>query len=69
MKSEYVNLNNHLVEILHNPNMSKRSYMIRFKTSYERYEMILSRDDLGNLANLSYDFLEETNNESHVELY
>jgi hypothetical protein len=69
MKSEYVNLNNHLAEILHNPNMSKRSYMIRFKTSYERYEMILSRDDLGNLANLIYDFLEETNDESDIELY
>jgi len=43
--------------------------MIRFKTSYERYEMILSRDDLGNLANLIYDFLEETNDESDIELY
>ena len=43
--------------------------MLRFKTSYERYEMILSRDDLGNLANLIYDFLEETNDEQDVELY
>jgi hypothetical protein len=69
MKSEYANLNNHLAEILYNPNISKKSYMIRFKTSYERYEMILSRDDLGNLANLIYDFLEETNDEQDVELY
>jgi len=69
MKSEYVDLSNHLAEILYNPNMSKKSYMIRFKTSYERYEMILSRDDLGNLANLIYDFLEETNDEQDVELY
>lgn len=69
MKSEYVNLSNHLAEILYNPNISKKSYMIRFKTSYERYEMILSRDDMNTLANLIYDFVEENNDEQDVELY
>lgn len=59
MKSEYANLHDHFVEMLHNPNISNKCYMIR-ATNYsgERYEMVINKEDLGKLANLINNFLE-----------
>jgi hypothetical protein len=60
MKSDYANLTDDFVEILHNPNISKNSFLVRLKNySNERYEMMVSKDDLGKLANLINNFLEQ----------
>ena len=70
MKSEYLNLTIDLVELLHNPNLSKRNYMLRIKNDlYQKYETTLRRDELKSLADFIYDFLEDTNEQPHVELY
>lgn len=60
MKSDYVNLHDDFVEILHNPNITNKCYMIRI-TNYcgERYEMVINKEDLGKLANLISNFLEK----------
>ncbi len=62
MKSEYANLHDDLVEILHNPNVTNKCYMIRI-TNYggERYETMINKEDLWKLANLINNFLEENN--------
>jgi hypothetical protein len=59
MKSEYVNLHDDFVEILHNPNVTNKCYMIRI-TNYsgERYETMINKEDLGKLANLINNFVE-----------
>lgn len=59
MRSDYANLHEHFVEVLHNPHISNKCYMIRL-TGYtqERYEMMLSKDDLKGLADLLNKFLE-----------
>lgn len=64
MKSNYANLHDHFVEVLHNPNISNKCYLIRL-TGYtqERYEMMLNREDLRGMADLLNKFLEVDNNE------
>lgn len=59
MKSEFANLHDHFVEILHNPNVTNKCFLIRL-TGYtqERYEMMLNRDDLKELTDLFHKFLE-----------
>lgn len=59
MKSDYVNLHDDFIEILHNPNISNKCYMVRLMNySNERYEMMVSKDDLKGLADLINKFLE-----------
>lgn len=59
MKSDYVNLHDDFVEILHNPHLSNRCYMIRLTNySNERYSMMINKEDLKGLADLLNKFLE-----------
>jgi hypothetical protein len=70
MKSEYLNLTIDLVELLHNPNLSKRNYMLRIKNDiYQKYETVLKRDELKDLADFIYKFLYETNDNNYLELF
>jgi hypothetical protein len=70
MKSEYLNLTIDFVELLYNPNLSRRNYMLRIKNDiYQKYETVLRKDELKAIADLIYDFLEDTNNEPHIELW
>lgn len=70
MKSEYLNLTIDLVELLHNPNLSKRNYMLRIKNDiYQKYETVLKRDELKDLADFIYDFLDETDDNNYLELF
>lgn len=59
MDSDYLNLPDDFVEILHNPNISNKCFMIRL-TGYaqERYEMILSRDNMMALADFLNKYLD-----------
>ena len=72
MKSEFLNLPDDYVELLHNPNLSNRSYMFRImamQSGHYKYETVLKKNDLKKLADFIYDFLEDTNDEPDVELY
>jgi hypothetical protein len=70
MKSEYLNLTIDLVELLYNPNLSKRNYMLRIKNDvYQKYETVLKRDELKDLADFIYKFLYETNDNNYLELF
>lgn len=59
MNSDYLNLPDDFVEILHNPNIKNKSYLIRL-TNYgnERYYLTLSRDNMVVLADFIYKYLE-----------
>jgi hypothetical protein len=62
MRKDYANLEDGLIEILHNPNITNNCYLIRLMNySNERYEMRLSGDDLKGLADFIYRYLEKTN--------
>jgi len=70
MKSEYLNLTIDLVELLYNPNLSKRNYMLRIKNDvYQKYETVLKRDELKVLADFINEFLDDTNGNNYVELF
>jgi len=70
MKSEYLNLTIDLVELLYNPNLSKRNYMLRIKNDiYQKYETVLRRDELKVLADFINEFLDDTNGNNYVELF
>lgn len=70
MKSEYLNLTIDLVELLYNPNLSKRNYMLRIKNDiYQKYETVLRRDELKMLADFINEFLDDTNGNNYVELF
>ena len=70
MKSEYLNLTIELVELLYNPNLSKRNYMLRIKNDiYQKYETVLRRDELKALADFINEFLDDTNGNNYVELF
>lgn len=59
MKSEFANLHDHFVEVLHNPNVTNKCFLIRLNGyTQERYEMMLNRDDLKELTDLFHKFLE-----------
>lgn len=60
MKSDFANLHDDFVEILHNPHLKNKCYMVRL-TNYanERYTMTVNKEDLGKLANLINNFLEQ----------
>jgi hypothetical protein len=58
MKSQYADLHDDFVEILHNPNINNKCYMIRLiNYDGERYTMAINKEDLGKLANLINNFL------------
>ena len=60
MREEYANLDDGLIEILHNPNITNNCYLIRLMNySNERTEMMVNRDDMGRLAELFNRILEE----------
>jgi len=62
MRSDYINLHDDFVEILHNPHLSNKCYMVRLTNySSERYYMMVNKEDLGKLANLINNFLEQEN--------
>jgi len=70
MKSEYLNLTIDLVELLYNPNLSKRNYMLRIKNDiYQKYETVLRRDELKELADFINEFLDDTDGNDYVELF
>ena len=70
MKSEYLNLTIDLVELLYNPNLSKRNYMLRIKNDiYQKYETVLRRDELKVLADFINEFLDDTDGKDYVELF
>lgn len=70
MKSEYLNLTIDLVELLYNPNLSKRNYMLRIKNDiYQKYETVLRRDELKVLADFINEFLDDTDGNDYVELF
>jgi hypothetical protein len=70
MKSEYLNLTIDLAELLYNPNLSKRNYMLRIKNDlYQKYETTLTRDELKDLADFIYNFLDDTDEKNYVELF
>jgi hypothetical protein len=70
MKSEYLNLTIDLVELLYNPNLSKRNYMLRIKNDiYQKYETVLKREELQALADFINEFLDDTNGNNYVELF
>lgn len=60
MKSKSVILYDDVVEMLYNPSVSNKCYMIR-TTNYsgEKYTMTINKEDLGKLANLINNFLEQ----------
>ena len=60
MKSKSVTLYDDVVEMLYNPSVSNKCYMIR-TTNYsgEKYTMTLNKEDLGKLANLINNFLDQ----------
>ena len=60
MKSKSVTLHDDVVEMLYNASVSNKCYMIR-TTNYsgERYTMTINKEDLGKLANLINNFLEQ----------
>lgn len=62
MKSDYANLHDDFIEIIHNPSLTNRCYLLRL-TNYanERYSMMVNKEDLGKLANLINKFLEQQN--------
>ena len=44
--------------------------MLRIKNDiYQKYETVLRKDELKALADFIYDFLEDTKDEPHVELF
>ena len=59
MELQRLDLNDDLVELIHNPNLAYRSYLLRF-TNYcnEKYEMRTSREDMVRLADFIYKYLE-----------
>jgi hypothetical protein len=60
MKSDYANLTDDLVEVLHNPNISKNCFLVRLKNIHgERYEMMISKDDMVRLTYLFGKFVEQ----------
>ena len=70
MKSEYLNLTIDLVELLHNPHLSKRNYMFRIKNDiYQKYETVLKREELQALADFINEFLDDTDGKDYVELF
>jgi len=70
MKSEYLNLTIDLVELLYNPNLSKRNYMLRIKNDiYQKYETVLKREELQALADFINEFLDDTDGNDYVELF
>jgi hypothetical protein len=70
MKSEYLNLTIDLVELLYNPNLSKRNYMLRIKNDiYQKYETVLKREELQALADFINEFLDDTDGKDYVELF
>ena len=53
MRKDYANLDDGLIEILHNPNITNNCYLIRLMNySNERMEMMVNREDMGELAEL-----------------
>jgi len=70
MKSEYLNLTIDLVELLYNPNLSKRNYMLRIKNDiYQKHETVLKREELQALADFINEFLDDTDGKDYVELF
>lgn len=58
MKSKILALNDDIVEIIHNPILSNKSFMIRLTNySNEKYEMTLNKDNIEGLAEFINDFL------------
>lgn len=59
MKSNYINFPDDLIELLHNPNIKNKCYMLRVNNySNEKYEMTLSKENLKELADFINRFLE-----------
>ena len=53
MRKDYANLEDGLIEIIHNPNITNNCYLIRLMNySNERMEMMVNREDMGELAEL-----------------
>ena len=61
MRKNYVDLEDGLIEILHNPNITNNCYLIRLMNySNERMEMMINREDMEGLAELFNRVLENT---------
>jgi len=61
MRKDYANLEDGLIEILHNPNITNNCYLIRLMNySNERMEMMINREDMEGLAELFNRVLENT---------
>lgn len=59
MKSEYLNLPDDFIEILHNPSIKNKSYLIRLTNfGNERYYLTLNRDNMMVLAEFILKYLE-----------
>jgi hypothetical protein len=53
MRKDYANLEDGLIEILHNPNITNNCYLIRLMNySNEKMEMMLNKEDIEGLAEL-----------------
>jgi len=62
MRKDYANLEDGLMEILHNPNITNNCYLIRLMNySNERMEMMVNREDMEGLAELFNRVLEKNN--------
>jgi hypothetical protein len=61
MRKDYANLEDGLIEILHNPNITNKCYLIRLMNySNEGMEMMVNREDMKELAELFNRVLENT---------
>jgi hypothetical protein len=60
MRKDYANLEDGLIEILHNPNITNNCYLIRLMNySNEKMEMMVNKEDIEGLAELFNRVLEE----------
>jgi hypothetical protein len=60
MRKDYANLEDGLIEILHNPNITNNCYLIKLMNySNERMEMMVNREDMEGLAELFNRVLEK----------
>jgi len=59
---DYANLEDGLIEVLYNPNITNNCYLIRLMNySNERIEMMVNREDMEGLAELFNRVLEKNN--------
>lgn len=61
MRIETIGLSDDMVELLYNDNLRNKPYMVRLTNfSNERYEMVLSREDLEKFSSFLNKYLETT---------